>query len=61
MYKYFVSYNFSSGNSFGFGHTETECSFLIKGIEDIRRVAADIEKTFGLRSVIIINFKLFDE
>jgi hypothetical protein len=59
--RYFVSYNCTDGINTGFGHTETTCNFKIKGIEEIRVIAKDIEEKFGVENVIIISFKLFDE
>ncbi|RKO61809.1 hypothetical protein Cdeb_01304 [Caldibacillus debilis GB1] len=63
MYKYFISYSVAYGYGFGFGHTETHTDFQIRGIDDIRRISRSIEKDFNYPqgSVVIINFKLFDE
>lgn len=63
LYKYFISYSFAFGNGMGFGNTETHTDFKIRGIDDIKKISRSIEKDFNYPegSVVIMNFKLFDE
>ncbi|WPK12258.1 hypothetical protein R6U77_00805 [Lysinibacillus louembei] len=63
MYKYFVSYNYAHGSSLGFGHTEISRGLKVRGIDDIRAIARDIEGYFSHEkgSVTVLNFRLFDE
>ena len=50
--RYFVSYSHRRG----FGHAEVPFEGLIKGIEDIRTIAKEIEKEIKVKDVIILNF-----
>lgn len=50
--RYFVSYSHRRG----FGHAEVPFEGLIKGIEDIRTIAKEIEKSANVKNVIILNF-----
>lgn len=64
MYRYFISYQAnSSDGSWYFGHVESETNFKITGIKDIRSIAESIEddKNFERGSVIILNYKVFDD
>lgn len=60
MYKYFVSYHYTNGTGFGFGHCQGDLDYKIDGIEAIRRLAKSIEEENNLENVVILNFKSFD-
>lgn len=63
MERYFVSYSYSTPHRFGFGHTETTIDRKITGIDVIKYISGEIEKTFGYPkgSTVILNFQRFDE
>ena len=58
MIKYFISYNYSNGNDFGFGNFEHHRNEEIKDINDIQKISRSIEKDFNYpaNSVVIMNF-----
>ena len=58
MIKYFISYTYSKGQSFGFGNFENHRSEEIKDIYDIQAISRNLEKDNGYQegSVVIINF-----
>lgn len=58
MIRYFISYNYTKGNGFGFGNLENHRSEEIKDIYDIQAISRSIEKDNGYEdgSVVIINF-----
>lgn len=59
MYNYFISFRVADG---GFGNQGYQRSEKIKGIEDVKEISRDLEKTLGLeeKSLVIMNFQLFD-
>lgn len=58
MYKYFVSYSYSSGGNTGVGNMETHYGKEIRGIEDVTAISRKLEKDNNLdgKSVVILNF-----
>lgn len=59
-YNYFIAYNVGDGGS---GNAVVTRPAKILSIQDLKDIAADVEKSLGLPKgdVIIINFILFDE
>lgn len=63
MYKYFVSYQFNTNNSFGFGRCGLDFENKINTMEDIAEIEKMIiENNKGkMTSIIILNYKLLKE
>ena len=62
MYKYFISYCYTTKNDSGLGNCEVERSEKIKNINDLHEIETDfkeIQKDF--ETIIILNYKLFEE
>lgn len=62
MYKYFISYFYTTKNNFGLGSCEVERAEKIKNIKDLHEIETDfkeIQKDF--ETIIILNYKLFEE
>ena len=62
MYKYFISYYYTTKNNPGLGNCEVERAEKIKNINDLHKIETDfkeIQKDF--ESIIILNYKLFEE
>lgn len=64
MYKYFISYFYTTKNNkqFGLGNCKVERAEKIKNINDLHEIETDfkeIQKDF--ETIIILNYKLFEE
>lgn len=61
-YKYFISGNAPIENGHKNLMVETNSPFEIKGIEDLRTIAASIEESFDLdtNTFMIMNYKLME-
>lgn len=62
MIRYFVAYSCTDPdtNEVGFGHAEVPLAKPIRGIRDVRQVAAAIERS-GAPKVTILNWCRFEE
>ena len=66
MYKYFISYNYTSENGLGFGRCKAIREDKITSIEDISSIEQEIKKEHKKlydedRKIIILNYKLLNE
>ena len=58
MVRYFISYSYVNGESFGFGNCEIRAKRAIKSVHDVEALARNYEKDYGYpeKSVVILNF-----
>ena len=63
MYSYFISYDYRDGTTQGTGNVQMFRKEKISDMECIKSASRQIEKDlkFNEHTVVILNFRLFDE
>lgn len=61
MINYFVSYSFTDGSDNGFGSSQMELDIPISNMLQVRDLEEQIEGSNGFDSVVILNYKRFEE
>lgn len=58
MYKYFISYNYTTKNGSGFGYCDVTTNKKIDHFELLESIAESIKEKCNFKGIAILNYKL---
>lgn len=61
MYKYFISYKYTTKNGSGFGYCGVTTNKKIDHFEHLESIAEDIKEKSNFKGIVILNYKLLKE